>query len=178
VVTQVDPISVIFTIPEDSLGDVEAQIGPGKKRLEVDAYDRTDQNKIATGKLLTTDNQIDTTTGTVKMRATFDNKKGSLFPNQFVNTRLLVKTLQGVTLIPTSAIQHNGQTAFVYLLQNGEAQIRNIKTGVVDAGQTEVQGINPGDVVANSSFEKLQSGSKVVISKTPQPSTTSEGPAP
>jgi membrane fusion protein, multidrug efflux system len=178
VVTQVDPISVIFTIPEDSLGDVEAQIGPGKKRLEVDAYDRTDQTKIATGKLLTTDNQIDTTTGTVKMRATFDNKKGSLFPNQFVNTRLLVKTLQGVTLIPTSAIQHNGQTAFVYLLQNGEAQIRNIKTGVVDAGQTEVQGINPGDVVANSSFEKLQSGSKVVISKTPQPSTTSEGPAP
>ena len=106
------------------------------------------------------------------------SKKGSLFPNQFVNTRLLVKTLQGVTLIPTSAIQHNGQTAFVYLLQNGEAQIRNIKTGVVDAGQTEVQGINPGDVVANSSFEKLQSGSKVVISKTPQPSTTSEGPAP
>ncbi len=178
VITQVDPISVIFTIPEDSLGEVEAQIGPGKKRLEVDAYDRTNQNKIAAGKLLTTDNQIDTTTGTVKMRATFDNKKGTLFPNQFVNTRLLVKTLQGVTLIPTSAIQHNGQTAFVYLIQNGEAQIRNIKTGVVDAGQTAVQGINPGDVVANSSFEKLQNGSKIVVSKTPLPAATSEGPAP
>jgi membrane fusion protein, multidrug efflux system len=179
VITQVDPISVIFTIPEDSLGEVQAQTGGGKKSLEVDAFDRTQQTKIASGKLLTTDNQIDTTTGTVKMRAIFDNKKVTLFPNQFVNTRLLVKTLQGVTLIPTSTIQHNGQTAFVYLIQNGTAQIRNIKTGVVDAGQTAVQGINPGDVVANSSFEKLQNGSKVTIAKNPQPAgTTSEGNAP
>lgn len=182
VITQVDPISVIFTIPEDSLGEVQAQTGGGKKSLEVDAFDRTQQTKLATGKLLTTDNQIDTTTGTVKMRAIFDNKKVTLFPNQFVNTRLLVKTLQGVTLIPTSTIQHNGQTAFVYLIQNGAAQIRNIKTGVVDAGQTAVQGINPGDVVANSSFEKLQNGSKVTIAKNPPAATpggtTSEGNAP
>src|SRR6202021_4048676 len=100
-------------------------------------------------------------------------------PNQFLNTRLLVKTPQGVTLIPTSTIQHNGQTAFVYLIQNGTAQIRNIKTGVVHAGQTAVQGINPGDVVANSSFEKLQNGSKVTIAKNPQPAaTTGEGNAP
>jgi multidrug efflux system membrane fusion protein len=179
VITQMDPISVIFTISEDNLGEVEAQIGPKKKRLEVDAYDRSQQKKIATGKLLTTDNQIDTTTGTVKMRATFDNKNSALFPNLFVNTRLLVKTLEGVTLIPTSTIQHNGQTAFAYLIQNGAAQIRNIKAGVVDAGQTAVEGINPGDVVASSSFEKLQNNSKVIISKTQQPAgATSEGPAP
>jgi membrane fusion protein, multidrug efflux system len=178
VVTQVDPISVIFTIPEDSLGDVLAQTR-NKKQLSVDAYDRTQQTKIASGKLSTIDNQIDTTTGTVKLRAIFDNKNGSLFPNQFLNTRLLVKTLQGVTLIPTSAIQHNGQTAFVYLIQNDTVQIRNVKTGVVDAGQTAVEGINPGDVVANSSFEKLQNNSKVLITKQPQPSgTTGEGNAP
>jgi multidrug efflux system membrane fusion protein len=168
VVTQEQPITVIFTIAEDSLADVQAQVRQ-KKQLQVDAFDRTEQTKIASGKLLSVDNQIDTTTGTVKLRAVFDNKDGTLFPNQFVNTRLLVKTLQGVTLIPTSAIQHNGQTAFVYLIENGTAQIRNIKTGVTDAGQTAVEGINPGDVVANSSFEKLQNGSKVTVAQPQAP---------
>jgi multidrug efflux system membrane fusion protein len=168
VVTQEQPITVIFTIAEDSLGDVQAQVRQ-KKQLHVDAFDRTQQTKIASGKLLSVDNQIDTTTGTVKLRAVFDNKDGALFPNQFVNARLLVKTLQGVTLIPTSAIQHNGQTAFVYLIENGTAQIRNIKAGVTDAGQTAVEGINPGDLVANSSFEKLQNGSKVTVAQQPAP---------
>lgn len=177
VITQMQPITVIFTVAEDSLGQVQKQIRQ-KKRLEVDAFDRSQQKQIATGKLLTFDNQIDTTTGTVKMRALFDNKDDSLFPNQFVNTRLLVKTLEGVTLIPTLAIQHNGQTAFVYVIQNDTAQIRNIKTGVADGGNTAVEGINPGDVVANSSFEKLQNNSKIVVSKKPIPaSSTSEGPA-
>jgi multidrug efflux system membrane fusion protein len=177
VITQVQPITVIFTVAEDSLGQVQTQIRQ-RKRLQVDAFDRAQQTKIATGKLLTIDNQIDTTTGTVRMRALFDNKDDSLFPNQFVNTRLLVKTLQGVTLIPTSAIQHNGQTAFVYVIQNDTAQIRNIKTGVADGGNTAVEGINPGDVVANSSFEKLQNNSKILVSKKPIPaSSTNEGPA-
>jgi membrane fusion protein, multidrug efflux system len=176
VITQVQPITVIFTVAEDSLGQVQAQTRHGKK-LVVEAFDRTQQTKIATGKLLTFDNQIDTTTGTVKMRALFDNKDDSLFPNQFVNTRLRVKTLEGVTLIPTSAIQHNGQTAFVYLIQNDTAQIRNIKPGVVDAAQTAVEGINPGDVVANSSFEKLQNNSKIVVAKQP-PAAASGGTAP
>jgi membrane fusion protein, multidrug efflux system len=168
VVTQEQPITVIFTVAEDNLGDVQAQMRQ-RKQLQVDAFDRTQQTKIASGKLLSVDNQIDTTTGTVKLRAIFDNKDGALFPNQFVNARLLVKTLQGVTLIPTSAIQHNGQTAYVYLIENGTAQIRNIKTGVTDAGQTAVEGINPGDVVANSSFEKLQNGSKVTVAQPPAP---------
>ena len=175
VITEEQPITVIFTVAEDSLGSVQVQLRQ-KKQLAVDAFDRTQQRKIASGKLLTVDNQIDTTTGTVKMRAVFDNKDGALFPNQFVNARLLVKTLEGVTLIPTSAIQHNGQTAFVYLIQDGTAQIRNIKTGVTDAGQTAVEGINPGDVIANSSFEKLQNGSKVTEAK-PQPAGQSGGSA-
>jgi len=177
VITEVQPITVIFTIAEDSLAQVQAQTRQGK-RLDVDAFDRTQQTKIASGKLLTFDNQIDTTTGTVKMRALFDNKNDALFPNQFVNTKLLVNTLQGVTLIPTAAIQHNGQAAFVYLIQNDTALIRNIQTGVADAGQTAVTGINPGDMVATSSFEKLQNNSKIVVSKQPVPAATSEGPAP
>jgi membrane fusion protein, multidrug efflux system len=176
VITEVQPITVIFTVAEDDLGQVQAQTKHGKK-LTVQAFDRTQQTKIADGKLLTFDNQIDTTTGTVKMRAIFDNKDDALFPNQFVNTKLLVKTLEGVTLIPTSTIQHNGQTAFVYLIQNDTAQIRNIKPGVTDGGNTAVEGINPGDVVASSSFEKLQNNSKVVVSKKPIPASTNEGPA-
>jgi len=177
VVTQVQPITVIFTVAEDSLGAVQAQLRHGK-RLSVEAYDRALKKKIATGKLLTFDNQIDTATGTVKMRAEFDNKNGALFPNQFVNTRLLVTTEEGATLIPTSAIQHNGQSAFVYVIQNDTAQIRNVKTGVADEGNTAVTGINPGDMVANSSFDKLQDKSKIVISKQPLPAASSESQAP
>ena len=170
VITQVQPITVIFTVAEDSLAQVQSQLKHGK-HLSVDAFDRAQKTKLASGKLLTFDNQIDTTTGTVKMRALFDNKNDALFPNQFVNTRLLVDTEQGVTLIPTSAIQHNGQTAFVYLIQNDTAQIRNIQTGVADAGNTAVTGINPGDVVANSSFDKLQNNSKIIVSKQPLPAS-------
>ena len=107
VITQLQPITVIFTIPEDNLGQVQPRLRQ-RAKLPVDAFDRAALKKIASGTLLTLDNQIDTTTGTVKARASFDNKDTSLFPNQFVNTRLLVNTLQGVTLIPTSAIQHNG----------------------------------------------------------------------
>jgi multidrug efflux system membrane fusion protein len=168
VITQLDPITIIFTIPEDSLGPVEARLSK-KAKLPVDAFDRTAQTKIASGKLLTLDNQIDTTTGTVKGRALFDNKNDALFPNQFVNTRLLVNTLQGVTLIPASAIQQNGQASFVYVIQNNIAHMRSIKPGATDGGLTLVDGINPGDVVANSSFDKLQDNIAVAIAN--QPST-------
>ncbi len=166
VITQLEPITVIFTIPEDSLGQVVARLHKGAT-LPVDAYDRAALKKIASGTLLTLDNQIDTTTGTVKGRALFDNKDDALFPNQFVNTRLLVNTLQGVTLIPSSAIQQNGQASFVYVIQDDFAHTRNIKVGVTDSGLTQVDGINPGDVVANSSFDKLQNNSPVVISNQP-----------
>jgi multidrug efflux system membrane fusion protein len=163
VITQLDPITVIFTIPEDSLGPVAARLRK-KATLTVDTLDRTAQTKIASGKLLTLDNQIDTTTGTVKARAVFANKNDALFPNQFVNTRLLVNTLQGVTLIPASAIQQNGQASFVYVIQDNFAHMRSIKPGVTDGGMTQVDGVNPGDVVANSSFDKLQENTAVTVS--------------
>jgi multidrug efflux system membrane fusion protein len=171
VITQLDPITIIFTIPEDSLGQVVARLKQ-KAKLTVDAFDRTAQTKIASGQLLTLDNQIDTTTGTVKGRALFANKSNALFPNQFVNTRLLVNTLQGVTLIPSSAIQQNGQTSFVYVIQNDVAHMRSVKPGVTDAGMTQVDGINPGDVVANSSFDKLQDNAKVIVSNNSESSPT------
>jgi multidrug efflux system membrane fusion protein len=164
VITQVQPTTVIFTLAEDSLGQVQARMRQ-IHTLPVDAWDRSQTTKIATGKLFTIDNQIDTTTGTVKLRALFDNKSAALFPNQFVNTRLLVNTLQGVTLVPTASIQHNGEVTFLYVIANGTASVRTISTGVADGGVTDVQGINPGEVVATSSFDKLQAGSRIVVSK-------------
>jgi multidrug efflux system membrane fusion protein len=177
VITQLQPITVIFTISEDNLGPVQQRLHKGAK-LAVDAFDRAAQKKVATGTLLTLDNQIDTTTGTVKARGSFDNKDLTLFPNEFVNVRLLVDTLHGATLIPASAIQHNGQTAFVYVLQDNTAHMRTIKTGVTDAGLTQVTGINPGDVLANSSFDKLQDNGKVVVAGKPAPGPPPPGNTP
>jgi len=177
VVTQIQPITVVFTIAEDSLGQIQPRLRQSAK-LEVDVFDRTDQKQLAKGTLLTLDNQIDTTTGTVKARASFANKDSSLFPNQFVNTRLLVKTLVGATLIPTSAIQHNGQAAFVYVLANNKAHMRPITEGVIDGQRAQVERINPGDVLATSSFDKLQDGATVVIHNRQTPANSSGSNAP
>jgi multidrug efflux system membrane fusion protein len=177
VITQVQPITVIFTMPEDSLAQVQARMRL-MHTLPVEAWDRSQTTQIASGKLQTIDNQIDTTTGTVKLRALFDNRNGALFPNQFVNTRLLVNTLNGVTLVPSGAVQHNGQVAFLYVVAKGIASVRNIKTGVSDGGLTAVEGINPGEVVATSSFDKLQAGSKVVVSKQAAPVNPAESNTP
>jgi membrane fusion protein, multidrug efflux system len=166
VITQLQPITVIFTIPEDNLGQVQPRLRVGAK-LAVEAYDRAALKKIASGSLLTLDNQIDTTTGTVKARASFDNRDAALFPNEFVNARLLVNTLEGATIIPSSAIQHNGAVSFVYVIQDNTAHQRSVKPGVTEGDNTEVTGINPGDVVADSSFDKLQDKSKIVVSKQP-----------
>jgi membrane fusion protein, multidrug efflux system len=163
VITQTQPITVVATISEDNLSEVLQQHqGLG---LPLDAWDRANQRKIASGNVTSYDNQIDTTTGTVKLRATFDNKKGELYPNEFVNTRLLLKTLHDQILLPSSAVQHNGTAAFVYVIQNSKAVLRKIKTGVTDDGKTAVEDVNEGEVVANSSFEKLQNGSQVVVSQ-------------
>lgn len=177
VITQLEPITVIFTIPEDSIDQVEAGMRK-KANLTVDAFDRTALTKIASGKLLTLDNQIDTTTGTVKGRSLFDNKNDALFPNQFVNTRLLVNTLQGVTLIPASAIQQNGQASFVYVIQNNIIQMRSIKPGVTEGGVTQVDGINPGEVVATSSFDKLQDKAAVNVLNKPVPASPTASSTP
>jgi multidrug efflux system membrane fusion protein len=177
VITQIQPITVVFTLAQDNLGEVRSQMRRGKP-LRVTAYDRTLETKIATGTLTAIDNQIDTTTGTVKLRATFDNGDDALFPNQFVNTKLLVKTLDGVTLIPTNAIQHNGQTAFVYVIREGKAEMQVVKTGATEGGMTAVEGIRSGAVVATSSFEKLQDNTPVVPVKKAPPGDSEEGGAP
>jgi multidrug efflux system membrane fusion protein len=177
VITQMQPITVVFTAAEDHLSDLLAQMGHGGK-LPVEAWDREKRNRIASGQLVTVDNQIDTTTGTVKIRANFDNKDGALFPNQFVNTRLPLETERNQILVPSSAVQHNGDTAFVYLIQNGQAKMTAVKAGASDSGMTVVDGIHAGDVVANSSFEKLQDGSKVQVSNAQLPSTPSGDGAP
>lgn len=178
VVAQTSPITVIFTIAEDSLPQVLKQMHG--KALPVQAYDRNQQMLLGTGKLITIDNQIDTTTGTVKLRAEFDNAKGMLFPNQFVNTRLLVNTLDNQTLIPASTIQHNGSTDFVYVIKNpneknATAAMTRIKSGVSDKGNTAVTGIAPGTVVADSSFQKLVDKAQVYQSKVALPSSDDTG---
>jgi multidrug efflux system membrane fusion protein len=177
VITQTQPITVVFTIAEDNLAEVRARMRSGAT-LPVAAFDRALQAKIASGTLTAIDNQVDTTTGTVKLRATFDNANDALFPNQFVNTRLLVKTLQGATLIPTNAIQHNGQASFVYAIYDGTAHMQTVKAGTVDAGMTAVENIRSGTVVATSSFERLQDNAPVTPMKKPLPSGRGKGGAP
>ncbi|MGA2437001.1 MAG: efflux RND transporter periplasmic adaptor subunit [Acidobacteriaceae bacterium] len=177
VVTQIQPITAVFSVAEDDLGKIQPQLSK-RAKLEVDAFDRSDQKQLAKGTLLTLDNQIDTTTGTVKARAEFANSDSSLFPNQFVNIRLLVNTLVGVTLIPSAAVQHNGQAAFVFVLANNKAHLTPITVGVTNATTAQVEGIAPGDVLATSSFDKLQDNTPISISSKPIPANPSGSSAP
>lgn len=165
VVTQLQPITVIFSVAEDYLPQIQKELRAGH-RLDVMAFDRDQQTKIASGSLLTLDNIIDTTTGTVKLKAIFPNGDAALFPNQFVNARLTVTTLHNATLIPTAAIQRNAQGAFVYVVNSDQtASIKTITAGAADNDFTSVQGIKAGDVVAVNGFDKLQDGSKVAVRK-------------
>ena len=168
VITQIQPITIIFVIPEDSLSGVQAEIRKGHT-LSVEAWDRSLTQKIAEGKLSVVDNQIDTATGTVKLRATFANQDNALFPNQFVNTRLLVRTLKDATLVPNSTIQHNGSQSYVYVVKQGKATITNVTPGNVNGLTTAVTGIQPGDEIVDSSFEKLQNGSEIKVAQTAPP---------
>ena len=162
VVTQLQPVTVVFTVAEDTLSQIQPRLRQGAK-LPVEAYDRTNQKLIARGTLISLDNQVDTTTGTVKARASFPNTDGALFPNAFVNARLLVNTLTNVTLIPTDAIQHNGQEAFVYVIENDHAHLHPITVGVTEGQTAQVTGIDPGDVLATSGFDKLQDNAQIVV---------------
>jgi membrane fusion protein, multidrug efflux system len=162
VITQLQPITVIFSIAEDSLNQIQQQLRKGKK-LSVDALDRAQSTKIASGTLLTLDNVIDPTTGTLKLKAVFDNKDNALFPSQFVNIRLLVDTQKNMTLIPTPAIQRNAQGAYVYVISNSTATIRNITPGTTDGSVTAVTGIQPQEVLATNGFDKLVDGGKVSV---------------
>ena len=162
VITQIQPISVIFTIAEDQLPPVFQKTRAGQ-RLEVDAYDRAMTTKLATGQLATIDNQIDQSTGTVKIRANFPNENSALFPNQFVNARLLVEEKTGVTLLSTAAIQLNSNMTYVYLVKpDSTVTVRQIYIGTNEGDETEVtSGLNPGDVVVETGVDKLQEGTKV-----------------
>lgn len=162
VITQLQPITIIFSVAEDYLPQIEEQLRAGH-RMTVAALDR-EKKKIASGFLLTVDNQVDTTTGTVKLKAQFSNTDNALFPSQFVNAHLLVQTQHGATLIPTAAIQRNAQGAYVYILTKEQtAAIRAVTMGTTDGDNTAVQGIEPGEVVAVNGFDKLQDGIKVSV---------------
>jgi multidrug efflux system membrane fusion protein len=162
VITQMDPISVVFTIAEDQLQPVLQRMAAGQT-LEVDAYDRGANIKLAQGSLTTLDNQIDPTTGTLKLRATFENAKGTLFPNQFVNARLLVQEKHGVTLAPTAAVQRNSQATYVYVVKaDATVTVRPITIGTTEGDDSEVtSGLMPGEVLVMTGVDKLQEGSKV-----------------
>jgi len=164
VITQLQPISVIFTIAEDQLQPIYQESNAGKK-LPVDAFNREMTKKIASGTLTTIDNLIDQTTGTVKLRATFNNSRNELFPNQFVNARLLQQEKRGVILVPSAAVQRNSQTTYVYVVKpDSTVTLRQVKTGTSDDTNTEItSGVNQGDVVVLSGVDKLQEGSKVTV---------------
>jgi len=163
VITQLQPITVIFSVSEDHLGDIQQQMRQGHP-MSVELWDRARTKKIATGTLLTIDNQVDTATGTVKLKALVPNKDEALFANQFVNVRLLVSTLHDAVLIPTPAIQRNAQGAFAYLITPElTASMRSIKVGTTDGDTAAVEGLAANDVVAVNGFDKLQDGMKVVI---------------
>lgn len=163
VITQFRPISVEFTVAEDFLPQILAALHQGKK-LAADIFERADQKQIASGTLASLDSQIDPTTGTLKFRAILPNDDESLFPNQFVNVRLLVDTHKDVTLVPNTVIQRNDTGAFVYLLQtNQTVAMHPITVGTTDGNVSEVDGLDEGDVVAADNFNRLTDGAKVTI---------------
>lgn len=166
-ITQLQPITVIFTMAEDFIADVTDQIRAGHK-LRVDALNRDDQTELAQGTVLTVDNLVDVSTGTVKVRAIFTNRKNELFPNEFVNARLLVKTLMSVNIIPNAAIQRNNEVSFVYVVNaNNTVKSRNIKVATTDGINSAVTGVSPGEVLVTDGFDKLQDGTKIIVRQVP-----------
>jgi membrane fusion protein, multidrug efflux system len=165
VLTEVEPISVVFVLPEDAIQDVWPEVKSGKA-LTVTAYNRADNKLIATGSLQAVDNEIDTTTGTIKLRATFPNTDEALFPNQFVNARLLVRTIAGATIAPVAAIQHGAPGTFVFLVKpDGTVAVQKVETGVAEGDRVQIEsGLKAGDVVVVDGADRLRDGSKVRIS--------------
>jgi membrane fusion protein, multidrug efflux system len=168
IVTQLQPISVIFTLPEDNLPEVLKQWHAGA-RLQSTAYDRSNTIQLAVGQLDTIDNQIDTTTGTVKLRATFANSDENLFPNQFVNIKLLVNTLQNTVLVPTSAIQRGAPGTFVYLVEpNNTVAVQTVKLGPGDGQRVAIlSGLQAGAEVVDDGADRLKDGAKITIAPPP-----------
>jgi len=161
ILTQLQPIAVIFTLPEDVLQNVSQQMKKGT--LEVDAFSRDDQTKLESGKLLTIDNQIDPTTGTAKLKAVFDNKDNKLWPNQFVNADLLLETRKNSIVVPTAAILRGPQGTFVYAVNSDKTVTDKAVTVALTQGDTTVvsSGVNPGETVVTDGQDKLQRGSLI-----------------
>jgi membrane fusion protein, multidrug efflux system len=161
ILTQLQPIGVIFTLPEDQLPTVSQHMK--NSTLEVEAYSRDNQIKLATGKLMTIDNQIDQTTGTAKLKAVFDNKDNQLWPNQFVNANLLLETRKNSTVLPTAAILRGPQGAFVYaVMSDSTVEARTVAISLTQGNTTVVaSGLKPGDTVVTDGQDKLQTGSKI-----------------
>lgn len=161
ILTQLQPIGVIFTLPEDQLPTVSQHMK--NSTLEVEAYSRDNQIKLATGKLMTIDNQIDQTTGTAKLKAVFDNKDNQLWPNQFVNANLLLETRKNSTVLPTAAILRGPQGAFVYAVKSDSTvEARTVAISLTQGNTTVVaSGLKPGDTVVTDGQDKLQTGSKI-----------------
>jgi len=178
VITQIQPISVVFTIAEDQLQEVLDRYRAGQK-LVAEGWNRDKTKRIAEGTLATMDNQIDETTGTLRLRAIYPNTNNALFPNQFVNVRLLIQEKHGVVLIPNVAVQLSNDTKYVYLVKpDSTVTVRNITTGASDSGQTEVvSGLEAGDVVVLQGVDKLNEGSKVIATIAgEQPASGQGGP--
>jgi multidrug efflux system membrane fusion protein len=164
VVTQLDPMSVLFTVPEDNVATILSRMNGGAE-LVVDAYDRSQTTKIASGKLATVDNVIDPSTGSVKLRALFDNKEGKLFPSQFVNVRLLVDTLEDQVVVPLPAIQRGSDGTFVFIVTPDKTVMtRTVKTGVQDGDKIAItEGLQPGDTVVIDGADRLRDGAQVTV---------------
>ena len=175
VMTREQPITVIFPIPEESLQPVLKKFKTGET-LQVEAYDRAQTHRIATGHLLAPDNQIDTTTGTDRLKAVFDNNDYALFPNQFVNASLLMDTLRGVTVVPSATVQRSPKGPFVYLIKEDQTvTVRWVKLGPSEGDNVSVEeGITPGDLVVLEGAEKLKEGSRVEVQKPGSGSSTQE----
>jgi len=170
VITQLQPIAVLFTLPEDQLPTVAQHMA--KVTLAVDAYDRDNQVKVASGTLLTIDNQIDQTTGTGRLKAVFDNKDSALWPNQFVNIRLLLEIRKNSTVVPAAAIQRGPQGTYVFVAKtDNTVDIRPVTLAFTQDNLSNIaSGISPGDVVVTDGQDKLQAGSKVEI-RAPAPAS-------
>jgi multidrug efflux system membrane fusion protein len=164
VITQLQPITVIFPIPEDNLPQVASRLKSGTP-VAVEAWDRAQKTKLATGKLLTIDNQIDTTTGTIKLRAEFANDDGALFPNQFVNVRLAAETRTDATLVPSAAVLRGSPGTFVYRVKDDKTvTVTPVKLGPVQGETTAIEsGVSPGELVVVDGTDKLREGAKVEL---------------
>ena len=192
VITQLQPITVIFTVAEDYLPQIQRQLALGH-HMAVQAFDRAQQTLLATGSILAMDNQIDSETGTIRLRAIFTNDDNALFPSQFVNAKLLIDTLHGQTLIPASAVQRNGPATFVYVVSEGatvetntakvgapgtnshatnpgfKVEMRAVKVGATDGETAAVEGVKPGEVLAADNFNRLEDKAAVIPRRTDAP---------